>query len=344
MKIKVLPIDDGPCGHYRLLWPAQELRRQGHEIEILPAADKRRLGVLVRNGVVTGARDPECDVLVLQRPTSRLFHDAIGFLQRHGVRIVIDMDDDYGALRPYNPAFAALHPKTDPDNNWDWAARACALADAAVVTTPALTRRYHGRQTFVVGNYVPEAYFEVPKPASEQVVLGWAGTMTCHAGDLAATRGGVAMALEGTDAVFRLVGIPQEISQVAEELRIPPTFSATGWVEFPDYPKVVAHLDVGIVPLDDNLFNTGKSILKGLEYAATGVPFVASPTAPYLELESHGIGITAGRPRAWRQALRRLLIDDEYRAEVREQNRTKAREFTIERNAHLFWAAWTGVD
>ena len=58
----------------------------------------------------------------------------------------------------------------------------------------------------------------------------------------------------------------------------------TGMIEQELFHAQVAQLDTGIVPLQRSRFNEAKSNLKGLEYAALGVPFVASPTAEYERL------------------------------------------------------------
>ena len=62
------------------------------------------------------------------------------------------------------------------------------------------------------------------------------------------------------------------------------------------YTSSVAELGVGLVPLLDSAFNRAKSWLKGLEYAALGVPFVASPTPEYVKLAGLGAGLLADDP------------------------------------------------
>ena len=57
---------------------------------------------------------------------------------------------------------------------------------------------------------------------------------------------------------------------------------ATDVIEHPlmiaeNYPKMFT-FDVGVVPLQQNLFNDCKSWIKGIEYAAAGIPFVVTHT------------------------------------------------------------------
>ena len=52
--------------------------------------------------------------------------------------------------------------------------------------------------------------------------------------------------------------------------------------------------DIGIVPLNNIPFNSAKSWIKGIEYAAGGIPFVASSLDEYVRLhQEYNIGILA---------------------------------------------------
>ena len=56
------------------------------------------------------------------------------------------------------------------------------------------------------------------------------------------------------------------------------------------YPLMMRNLkaDIGIIPLEDNVFNRGKSALKWLEYSALGIPTIASDVTPYKEVIKYG--------------------------------------------------------
>jgi hypothetical protein len=78
-------------------------------------------------------------------------------------------------------------------------------------------------------------------------------------------------------------------------------------------------IDIGIVPLTTNQFNEAKSNLKGLEYALSGIPFVASDTQEYRDLHDIGIGRIAKSNKDWLKHLKQL-IDPEVRQAERERN------------------------
>lgn len=88
-------------------------------------------------------------------------------------------------------------------------------------------------------------------------------------------------------------------------------------------------------------FVSHNSALKGLEYAACGVPFVASPREEYVRLhERHGLGLLARRPRDWYRHLRALVDSPGMRQDMSGRGREVAEEMTYERHAHLWAEAW----
>ena len=66
-------------------------------------------------------------------------------------------------------------------------------------------------------------------------------------------------------------------------------------------------LDIGLVPLNDVEFNHAKSYIKGLEYAAAGVPFICSYSPEYQVLADAGVGRLAKTPEEWTYHLTELL-------------------------------------
>lgn len=106
-----------------------------------------------------------------------------------------------------------------------------------------------------------------------------------------------------------------------------------------EYPQMFEQIDVGIVPLSDRPFNMAKSWIKGTEYAAAGVPFIAQASPEYCRLyDDYGIGRIARKPKDWLRELRKML-DADWRAEQREQNLERVAQLDIE----LHWRRWQDV-
>jgi hypothetical protein len=376
VRVATYPSDGGGCGLYRLIWPSQALRTQGADLE-LHAPGVAPLGLFADDlDLVTGAvvdtklRDviaPEADVIVLQRPTHRVIVDAIPLLQAKGVKVVIEVDDDLTALHPRNDSFRVFHPGLSPERNHRHLLRACALADHVVCTTPALARRFaaHGRYS-VVPNHVPARYLATTRQPHGGTWVGWAGNMIVHPSDPQVTRSAVARVMADTGARFALVGSGTGVQQ-AFGLTVPPELVTDlcpwlprpepreverdgrrgrvvvrpGQVDIVDYPDAIAQLDVGMVPLDNISFNHAKSALKSLEFAATGVAAVVSPTPDNVRMAMLGAGVLAARPREWRRELTRLVLEPAWRDEVAGRGRGTAAEWTIEANCGRWWDAWT---
>lgn len=342
VRVFAYPADDGGCGHYRIRWPGAALAAQGADVKVVTDADPEHIRSVWIDDPTPRVVDvvaPDCDVIVLQRPLRAELADAIPHLQRHGVRVVVEVDDDFSCVHPRNVSFRHVHPRLSPDRNFQHLLRACAQADHVVVTTPALAARYgrHGRVT-VVPNHIPAWYLDVTAEEHDGLYVGWSGSIDTHPEDLQETGGAVQPALDATGARMAVVGTGVGV-QRALGLRDAP--AACGWVALDDYPAAMAQFDVGIVPLQRTMFNEAKSWLKGLEMAAVGVPFVASPTADYMRLAGLGVGLIAVRRREWASLLRRLLTEPEWRAELAGWGRARAAELTIEGNADRWWDAWT---
>lgn len=348
MRLAAWPADEGGCGHYRVIWPAQALIDQGADIDLRLPGDGSGIDAVLqeRDGItrlVDITAPPDCDVLVLQRPLDAIRADAVEVLQRHGVRVVVEIDDCFETIHPSNVSFRSTHPGASPTRNRTHLARACRQADLVVVTTPTLAKRYgaHGRVA-VVPNCVPARYLTIERerPHEPGLTVGWTGSLATHPTDLQVTRGAVARTIESVlpPTGFRVVGTG---AGVQDALRLTEAPATTGWVSLEEYPAAMAQTDVGIVPLDDISFNAAKSALKMMEYAALGVPVIASPTPDNIRMWGEGIGLLASKPREWATHLRRLLCDSGQRVEVAGRGREAMARWTIEANADAWWDAWT---
>jgi glycosyltransferase involved in cell wall biosynthesis len=144
----------------------------------------------------------------------------------------------------------------------------------------------------------------------------------------------------GGDWRFEVIGSAEG---VRERLGLAVEPDELPWVEsVEDYHVALGRLTLGIVPLGDTAFNASKSFLKGIELAARGIPFVASPRAEYRAL---GLGILApDRSRNWRRAVTDLMRDESLRVEMAEYGREVVRaKHTFEGNGHRWAEAWSAA-
>lgn len=359
-KIICYAADTGGCGHYRIIWPAEALRAQGADVELVYAgagADKEIgaafwIGDDPEHRLRLATSAPDCDIAVIQRPLTEVLADSIPVLQQRGVKVVVEIDDDFENISPRNISWRNVRPPSPsmaPEEriaqtrrNRLHLRRSCEAADLVVVSTPALAQVYgrHGRVA-IVPNCVPEWYqWAAPIDPWDGARVGWSGSVQTHPDDLQVTRGAVQRALRATGAHFAVVGTGVGVQRA---LGLADRPAACGWQPLDRYPQLMASMDIGVVPLELTRFNEAKSWLKGLEFAALGIPFVASPTGPYLDLLARGAGLLGDTPKAWERLLRRLITNVDERAEVAQAGRDVASTLTIEGNADRWLDAWSSV-
>jgi len=126
--------------------------------------------------------------------------------------------------------------------------------------------------------------------------------------------------------------------------KVPPGFFALFPSEFP-YQEFAEYLrnqrgrwSVGLAPLMPDDFNAGKSDLKLLEYAALGIPAVASRVGPYQEADELAV-VVDNTPEAWATAVARLLTDTAFaRDRVTTAQQNVFRNRLVTENAARRWA------
>jgi hypothetical protein len=360
VKVYILPADTHGCGHYRLVWPAHILGRDfGWDVTIVPPGSKDNdFGFRavtqehpggVKELISIGVPD-DTDMLIMQRPAHKFQPTLIRTLVGQGITVVVDMDDDMTNIHRGNIAYNTYSPRSDSPFSWKYATESCREATYVTTSTSTLLKVY-GRpgRSQAIDNYVPAATLNYQKPETGR--FGWTGVTQSHPDDLTVC-GSSARRLINEGHEFRVVGsgvmkrkMPQLPlkSTVKEQLRLDTEPEFTGAVTLNVWVKAIAeNLDVGMVPLTPNAFNTSKSRLKGIEYMAAGVAWAASPREEYRKLNRQsGCGLLADTPGEWYKALKRLITDEPFRKEQVEAGREYMKSQTYEANAWRWATAWT---
>lgn len=345
MKVYLYPADEQGCGFYRMREPARVAAALGVETEIRDGLDaacrQSRDGELLK---VESVEQLDCDVAIFQRPAKQEILQAIPLIQSQGVAVVVEIDDDLGAIPLDNPAWRSYHPASDSPLSWETAKACTKAADLVTVGTPTLTQRYGG---VVLRNCIPGSVLD-PNGVDRRLdgrSIGWAGAGEFHRGDFSVCGGGVAVAVRESGEKMRLGATNPD--EIARWLGIPHNYSeSVGYWGNPvgmHYGGI--NFNIGIVPLEASRFNHAKSWLKGLEYAALGIPFVASPAAEYREWCGVPNGtppgcLLADRPKDWARQLMRLLNDAGLRAGIAAAAYDQACEWTLEKHALDWVETW----
>jgi glycosyltransferase involved in cell wall biosynthesis len=339
MKVLALAADSGGCGFYRMRAPAAEAAKLGVDVRVAEGIDVS--ATKDANGLVEVHHIQEdADLIIFQRPLDNSMTAVLKQAKRQGIATMVEIDDDFSTVHTQNVAHGAMVGQL---SGHQWVEKAATLADHVAVSTPQLTKyARHGRYS-ILRNCVPDSIFDVNPPKSDQTWprIGWTGTVQTHPTDLQETKGRVAEVLKANNLPFNVIG---DGKQVARNLRLDDSTEvyATGWVELEMfYQYVYSFIDIGIVPLELSPFNQAKSALKGLEYAALGIPFVASPTREYERLEAYGIGKTAKNPAEWKKHLQRMIDRPAETERIAREARDRIKaEHTYSVNAPQWIEAW----
>lgn len=328
--VALFPADSHGCGFYRMRLPAAHVpaTTQEYDRAKLSTSPNVRTGEMLLHRVDVG----DADVAVFQRPLDHRLVPVIEQLKRQGVATVVEIDDDLTALDPHHASYPGMHPRLSPWSNWNHLRAACRAADLVTVSTPALARRFagHGR-VVVLPNCVERRLLSIA--LGKVVDVGWGGIVGTHPRDPQVVGDAIAR-LQRDGLLFGVVG---DGVGVPEAFRLREDAAATGWLELDAYYQAVSTFRCGIVPLANSAFNHAKSALKGIEYAALGVPFVASPLPEYQTLAAQGAGRLATKPKRWLAEIRAALADDE----AADRGRAVVEErYLIEDQAWRWAEAW----
>lgn len=225
-----------------------------------------------------------------------------------GQRIVVDVDDYFEGLHPTNSAYTVTDPSHDKVSNREWMEKITLAADTITVSTPFLRDIYAPKHHDVrlVRNAILPSMF-TSRIQKEKPIIGWMGAVLWRSEDLETMTGWLPKFIEDHRLKFHHSGHIDGQTYAYEQIGIPRnSCSVQGMVPMNRLRKLM-NFDIGLVPLNDVPFNYAKSGLKGLEYAASGIPFVASNLPEYALLASEGIGQVAGSDEEWTEIMGGLL-------------------------------------
>lgn len=323
----------GGAGWYRVCLPAREMAANGHDVVV--GQQMRTEDDAIQPMDHDGTYHDDCDVVVFQRWMHEDAADVFQAARSTGQVVVNDVDDWFFGLSPGNLAWVQSHPRYSAEANVNHYKRALAVSSLLTVSTPYLAERLRSlpAPVAVVRNAVDLEAFAGPAVVSALPTVGWTGSTLHRSGDLETLKGVLGPFLDRHGLGFFHGGAREDAPSVAELAGFDPKrLTEVGSVTMDTYPSFFQQFDLGVVPLADTPFNRAKSAVKGMEYAAAGLPFVASDTDEY---RWFGAGIVCRRPRDWVRALERL-VEPEERVLVGKQ----ARERVESEDIKVRWRDW----
>lgn len=329
------------CMYYRMHVPLTELARHGHEVTFRSGGNERG------NTPITLAEMQEHDIIVGQRFNH---YKGMGTWRRARgprSRLVYEIDDDVFSVTPVN--WQAYHVYSQPEVR-EAVMHQAQVADLITVTTEhlaAVMREETGNPNVaVLPNCIPGWVLDLDREQRERPAAGWAGGAS-HGSDVGLIVSAVRRFLRrfpgwdfqlgGTDfseSFLNPAGRTRKPYPLADRVTYVP------WIPVYEDPRgyyETASFDIGLAPLLGTPFDLSKSNVKVLEYAARGIPSVATDCEVYRSFIRHGEnGFLVRREHEWLSYMSELAGDDALRAKMGATAREDARAWTIEAN----WKRW----
>jgi len=315
------PLQAGGCTYYRCQLPMKYMQQLGMHAAIgMPLfMDEHGFGVL------KGSNSGELgwQVVVLKLLMHRQHPEMIRKAQARGQVVVVDVDDAHNRLEEDNMAYKTTDPALNPEFNRDYYEEVIMAADYVTVSTewlfddiakrrPRVIRIQNGVDT---NRYGPRLDTAGDKPR-----LGWVGGLPWRVKDPAMLKEWLPDYVARTGVTVHHSGhIGDHFHTTFQDIVGLKEVSTLPLLPVMQYPAILAPIDIGLIPLIDNDFNKAKSSLRGMEFAAAGIPFIASPSPEYLRLEAGGIGRIARTPEEWVAHVDELRDPDIRRAEAERQ-------------------------
>lgn len=334
--MKVFAIEDGGgCGHYRIREPFDQMKANGLDVSYAKHGDP----------------DPDTDIFVGQRVGNHAMTlHWLKLWRKH--KLVWETDDDLWTIDPTNTRATKFYTK----DLLDELEQIIRVAHMVTVSTTHLAEQMSrfNRNVVVIPNHIDASLLDIDRPKRDRVTVGWAGGDS-HQRDLEMVKPRLKRFFErNPDVDFHTIGWgsqrrPEDfpphmrrnvVPNPLHTMGVPYTHS--GWSpRVQDYYKKI-DFDIGLAPLVPSVFNRSKSHIKALEYAALGIPVIASDSEPYREFVVDGVtGFLVKYDHEWDSRLRDLVNDEAMRAEMGAAARERASQFTIQKGWKLWADAYT---
>lgn len=302
----------GGCTYYRCYLP---MHASGMQAAMGKPAWISQYGFGVQEG--NGKATFGYNIIVLKQLMDRWLPHQIEVAQSLGQRIIVDIDDFYHDLHPANSAYEKTDPEKNKVRNRAIFEQIIRMADTVTVSTPTLLEFYRewNPNIHMVRNAVYPAQFNRRKVSRETPVIGWVGALGYRSGDIETLKDWLPDFLKDNDLTFLHAGHVPSMGSFADMADIDPKRITTLPMQPMNRYHLLFKMDIGLVPLNDIPFNRAKSFIKGLEYTASGIPFVAQGLPEYELLATDGVGRVAYTPEGWAAQLLDLL---DYKTRKRE--------------------------
>lgn len=321
----VHPADLFGCGHYRVMQPFLAMKEAGLVEGVIST------GLMH----VTDLERYNPDTIILQRQIGGERLEAMRRMKYFSNAFKVYELDDYLPNLPLKSVFRSGMPKDILRS----LRKGLEFVDRFVVSTDALADAFAGlhSEIVVMENRLPLTWWgelQAQRNQGRKPRVGWAGGGS-HTGDLELIADVVRDLADEVEWVF--------FGMCPDKLR-PHIYEFHEGVAIEDYPRKLAslNLDLGLAPLEMNLFNECKSNLRLLEYGACGIPVICTDIRPYQN--DFSVTRVRNRYKEWVDAIRMHLDDLDETARFGDALKAKVHEEWVLKDENIqFWRdAWLG--
>jgi glycosyltransferase involved in cell wall biosynthesis len=218
---------------------------------------------------------------------------------------------------------------------------------AITVSTPSLAQVFSAfnPSVHVVPNAVDSRLFRSDNLVSNgPVVIGFTGTPT-HAADLERIEEVLFRVADryGNKVAFTFMGYATDRFSSLPGFRFMEFQRA-----YESYGKALSSsgIDIAVVPLQDNRFNSCKSNIKWLEYSACGIAGIYADLPPYNTSVEHGVSgvLVDDDPDKWFQAICLLVDHPQLRTRIAQQaKREVLSKYSLEGGAQALYCLYENI-
>jgi hypothetical protein len=230
----------------------------------------------------------------------------------HGQRFFFDLDDDIWNVPEWNPE---SKNKNGISGHYDQWIEDINASDGIIVSTWNIWLSAQKSRIrvpiHIVHNAIDYINYNANHRDHDKLRVGWFGTIYHRGHDFQQIIPELYKALEGRRDSVEFWHIGADTALEGKTIRsllpdFPVDIIEKPWVDSRTFHKGVEAIDIAVIPAAQHKFNDGRSNIVGLACAAGGVPFLASPTHEYVDLNYNIPCLN--------HSLEQLIDDDEYRA------------------------------
>lgn len=330
LKVLFATRQNSAVGYYRHWVPARLMREAGHEVVV---HENGRFRDWAKPDFPSWCREHQgqFDIVFSDRVNTIEDLSALRTLTTGG-RLVVDHDDNYRDIPPWNPAVKAFRPGQEARRLADLTLRAAELNTFSTEALAEVLGKDSRAYTIYHNHIDPQDWVGHPtcpdRPHDSALRIFYGGAAG-HYGDVDVMREALENFLRTYNKPVRLIVFGTATQWMHELHRWKPGLAVVqAWVPFVDYPKAVAWggFDMAVVPLANHPFNTCKSTIKALETAIQGIPTIISKVPPYDQLPTDSFLRVDNTFEDWSEALELLAGD----RGLRETLRSRAQEWVKE--------------